>query len=195
LEPGYQRGVPHGPRYSGRPGLDQLLSCLSGPRRLWRLQEIRYRPGNPQDDPGSLPTDQEPSGQLRRKPAWLLLKPTDKPAEGGSDTFSRPLRRCRCFSGPSPPLYRCLIAIKAPACTTLDHGCGIPITAEVPMRAMSLRKIGGPLELIDCPAARPGTGELRLQVEACGVCRTDLHVVDGELTGGKLPLIPGHEIV
>ncbi|CUR48338.1 zinc-dependent alcohol dehydrogenase family protein [Alloalcanivorax xenomutans] len=63
------------------------------------------------------------------------------------------------------------------------------------MRAMSLRKIGGPLELIDCPAARPGTGELRLQVEACGVCRTDLHVVDGELTGGKLPLIPGHEIV
>lgn len=54
------------------------------------------------------------------------------------------------------------------------------------MRAMSLRKIGGPLELIDCPAARPGTGELRLQVEACGVCRTDLHVVDGELTGGKL---------
>lgn len=41
----------------------------------------------------------------------------------------------------------------------------------------------------------PGPGELLLKVRACGVCRTDLHVQDGEFTGGKLPVIPGHEIV
>ena len=41
----------------------------------------------------------------------------------------------------------------------------------------------------------PGPGQLRLRVTACGVCRTDLHVVDGELTEPKLPLIPGHEVV
>ena len=45
------------------------------------------------------------------------------------------------------------------------------------------------------PLPRPGPGQLLLAVRACGVCRTDLHVVDGELTGPKLPLVPGHEIV
>jgi len=45
------------------------------------------------------------------------------------------------------------------------------------------------------PTPQPGPGELLIRVEACGVCRTDLHVVDGELTEPKLPLIPGHEIV
>jgi len=45
------------------------------------------------------------------------------------------------------------------------------------------------------PLPEPGPGELRIRVEACGVCRTDLHVVDGELTQPKLPIIPGHEIV
>src|SRR2546422_9151900 len=41
----------------------------------------------------------------------------------------------------------------------------------------------------------PGTGEVLIRVLACGVCRTDLHIVDGELTGPKLPLVPGHEII
>jgi propanol-preferring alcohol dehydrogenase len=45
------------------------------------------------------------------------------------------------------------------------------------------------------PLPRPGPGQILLRVRACGVCRTDLHVVDGELTKPKLPLIPGHEIV
>jgi propanol-preferring alcohol dehydrogenase len=45
------------------------------------------------------------------------------------------------------------------------------------------------------PTPEPGSGELLIRVEACGVCRTDLHVVDGELTEPKLPLVPGHEIV
>ena len=51
------------------------------------------------------------------------------------------------------------------------------------------------LALADLPVPRPGPGELLIKVLACGVCRTDLHVVDGELTGGKLPIVPGHEIV
>jgi alcohol dehydrogenase, propanol-preferring len=47
----------------------------------------------------------------------------------------------------------------------------------------------------DVPAPEPGPGELLLEVAACGVCRTDLHIVDGELTEPKLPLVPGHQIV
>jgi propanol-preferring alcohol dehydrogenase len=63
------------------------------------------------------------------------------------------------------------------------------------MRAMVLRTQGEPLVLTDLPdpVARPG--ELRLQIHVCGVCRTDLHVVDGDLTEPALPLVPGHQIV
>jgi propanol-preferring alcohol dehydrogenase len=63
------------------------------------------------------------------------------------------------------------------------------------MRAMVFRRRGEPLELAELPDPEPGPGEVRLRVLACGVCRTDLHVVDGELPDPKLPLIPGHEIV
>ena len=51
------------------------------------------------------------------------------------------------------------------------------------------------LKLADVPTPRPGRGQLLIRIRACGVCRTDLHVVDGELKQGKLPIIPGHEIV
>jgi propanol-preferring alcohol dehydrogenase len=60
---------------------------------------------------------------------------------------------------------------------------------------MILNAIGQPLRLTELPLPTPGPGELRLRVEACAVCRTDLHIVDGELPDPKLPLIPGHEIV
>jgi propanol-preferring alcohol dehydrogenase len=63
------------------------------------------------------------------------------------------------------------------------------------MRAMLLRAAGQPLQLVDLPTPVPGTGQVLIQVRACAVCRTDLHVVDGELPDPKLPLIPGHEIV
>ena len=63
------------------------------------------------------------------------------------------------------------------------------------MQAMILRRPGTPLEWMELPDPVPGPGEIRVKVSACGVCRTDLHVVDGELPGGKLPIIPGHEIV
>lgn len=63
------------------------------------------------------------------------------------------------------------------------------------MRAMVLEAIGQPLKLRDLPDPVPAVGELRVQIRACGVCRTDLHVVDGELPGPRVPLIPGHEIV
>lgn len=63
------------------------------------------------------------------------------------------------------------------------------------MRAMVLERTGQPLELRDRPIPTPGDTELLAKVLACGVCRTDLHVVDGELPEPKLPLVPGHEIV
>ena len=63
------------------------------------------------------------------------------------------------------------------------------------MRAMVLAQPGEPLQLQQLPKPRPGPGELLLRVTACGICRTDLHVVDGELTEPALPLVPGHQIV
>ena len=63
------------------------------------------------------------------------------------------------------------------------------------MRAQILAGIGRPLAAAEVAPPVPGPGEVLLQVRACAVCRTDLHVVDGELPHPKLPLIPGHEIV
>ncbi len=63
------------------------------------------------------------------------------------------------------------------------------------MRAMVLERLREPLKLVERPDPQPSAGEVRVRVAACGVCRTDLHVVDGELPDPKLPIIPGHEIV
>lgn len=63
------------------------------------------------------------------------------------------------------------------------------------MRAMVLERIGEPLVLKDVPCPVPGAHEVLIKVQACGVCRTDLHIVDGELPHPALPLIPGHQIV
>jgi propanol-preferring alcohol dehydrogenase len=63
------------------------------------------------------------------------------------------------------------------------------------MRAMILEKPGQALREVDLPKPRPGANEVLVQVRACAVCRTDLHVIDGELSNPKLPLVPGHEIV
>lgn len=65
----------------------------------------------------------------------------------------------------------------------------------VAMQAMILRRPRSPLEPAVLPEPDPGPGEIRVRVTACGVCRTDLHVVDGELEAAALPIIPGHEIV
>jgi propanol-preferring alcohol dehydrogenase len=63
------------------------------------------------------------------------------------------------------------------------------------MRAMVLEAPGRPLRAAELADPEPGPGELLLRVLACGVCRTDLHVVDGDLPEPKLPLVPGHQIV
>src|SRR5207237_1174222 len=63
------------------------------------------------------------------------------------------------------------------------------------VRAMLLERQREPLTLRDIPAPMPGTGQIRIRVSACAVCRTDLHVVDGELPEPKLPLVVGHQIV
>jgi alcohol dehydrogenase, propanol-preferring len=63
------------------------------------------------------------------------------------------------------------------------------------MRAMVLRGLGQPLQLEERPEPLPGREEVLVRIEACAVCRTDLHLVDGELPRPNLPIIPGHEIV
>ncbi|RKY16169.1 MAG: alcohol dehydrogenase [Planctomycetota bacterium] len=63
------------------------------------------------------------------------------------------------------------------------------------MKAMLLLKQGEPLVLKDIPEPVPGPTQLKIEVHVCGVCRTDLHVVDGDLTEPNLPLVPGHQIV
>lgn len=63
------------------------------------------------------------------------------------------------------------------------------------MQAMILNAQGEPLRLTDVPRPTPGADQMLLQVRACGVCRTDLHVLDGDLLEPRLPLVLGHEIV
>ncbi len=63
------------------------------------------------------------------------------------------------------------------------------------MRAMLLEAPHQPLRLVDLPVPKPNPEQVLIRVHACAVCRTDLHIVDGELTHPKLPLIPGHQIV
>lgn len=63
------------------------------------------------------------------------------------------------------------------------------------MRAMLLISPGQPLELRQVPLPRPAAGQVLIRVRTCGVCRTDLHILDGELSNPKLPLVLGHEIV
>ena len=63
------------------------------------------------------------------------------------------------------------------------------------MKAMLLEQQGQPMRAADLPDPLPGPGQVLLRVRTCGVCRTDLHVVDGDLTEPKLPIIPGHQIV
>jgi propanol-preferring alcohol dehydrogenase len=63
------------------------------------------------------------------------------------------------------------------------------------MRAMVLERQRQPLRLAELPDPVAGAGQVLISVHACGVCRTDLHIVDGDLTEPKLPLVPGHQIV
>ncbi len=63
------------------------------------------------------------------------------------------------------------------------------------MRAMVLERPGAPLVAVEKPDPEPGPEQVQVRIAACGVCRTDLHVVDGDLTEPRLPIVPGHEIV
>jgi propanol-preferring alcohol dehydrogenase len=63
------------------------------------------------------------------------------------------------------------------------------------MLAMLFEAARLPLRVAEIPVPKPGAGQVLIQVRACAVCRTDLHILDGELPNPKLPLVPGHEIV
>lgn len=82
-------------------------------------------------------------------------------------------------------------------CGCIGREAARPIAAVMicPMRAMVLDSPGTPLRPGEAPDPEPGPGQVLARVRACGVCRTDLHVVDGELPEPKLPLVPGHQIV
>ena len=69
-----------------------------------------------------------------------------------------------------------------------------PASGPRTMHAMQLDAAGCPLHMVERPVPRPGRGEVRIAIAACGVCRTDVHVADGDLRG-ILPIVPGHEIV
>src|SRR5450759_3618630 len=79
---------------------------------------------------------------------------------------------------------------RSPSSRSLDWPCTL-----FPMRAMLLREPRQRLELVEVPKPAPSRGQIVIRVTACAVCRTDLHIVDGELRHPKLPLIPGHQIV
>ena len=68
-------------------------------------------------------------------------------------------------------------------------------TPPTTMKAMLFERVGSPLRQVDAPVPQCGPGQVLVRVAACGVCRTDLHVVDGDLEEPKLPLVLGHEIV
>lgn len=70
-----------------------------------------------------------------------------------------------------------------------------PPAAAASMRALVLRQPGSALTIEQRPLPSPAAGQVRVRIAACAVCRTDLHVVDGELPDPKLPIVPGHEIV
>jgi propanol-preferring alcohol dehydrogenase len=70
----------------------------------------------------------------------------------------------------------------------------VPLAPKT-MRAMVLHRLGGELHLEQLPRPVPGINQVQIQVEACGVCRTDLHLIDGELPNPAFPIIPGHEII
>ncbi len=63
------------------------------------------------------------------------------------------------------------------------------------MKAMVMEQVGSALRSCDLPVPSPRDGQVLVRIEACAVCRTDLHIVDGDLPDPKLPLVPGHEIV
>ena len=63
------------------------------------------------------------------------------------------------------------------------------------MRAMLFEGVGEPLKLVELPIPQPGPGQVLIKVHACGICHTDLHIIDGELGEPKLPLVLGHQIV
>ncbi len=65
----------------------------------------------------------------------------------------------------------------------------------VPMRAMQVYSPEAGLNPVELPPPEPGKGQVLIKVAACGVCRTDLHIVDGELADGRKPVVPGHEVV
>ena len=77
----------------------------------------------------------------------------------------------------------------------MTHQTGVRLDAGATMRGMVMEAPGGPLAPRELPVPRPGPTQVLIRVRACGICRTDLHILDGDLTRPKLPLVLGHEVV
>jgi propanol-preferring alcohol dehydrogenase len=76
-----------------------------------------------------------------------------------------------------------------------EHTSNADVRSPFNVKAMVLERPGEPLSCLERPVPAPGRGEILVKVAACGVCRTDLHVVDGDLKEPRLPIVPGHEII
>src|SRR5215216_3937584 len=128
-----------------------------------------------------------PGGPLRRR---LVEARLGRAARAGLDRTAR--ARARRPDGEVPALRRGAaagpVAAAGTAAVRVLAGGGL-------MRAVLLEAPGTPLRVGELPPPEPGPGEVLLEVSACGVCRTDLHIVDGELDKPKLPLVLGHQIV
>jgi propanol-preferring alcohol dehydrogenase len=97
---------------------------------------------------------------------------------------------------PGDPIIPHLIEVKrSPADGDMRYFVCRGFIPEKQMRAMVLTAPGTPLQMQERADPIPGAGEIRVKVSACGVCRTDLHVLDAELPNIKYPIVPGHEIV
>jgi alcohol dehydrogenase, propanol-preferring len=95
-------------------------------------------------------------------------------------------------ASPSIQRLRALTMRKTPRASPSYLGL---VERRVPVKAMTLEQVGQPLVLVERRTPDPGPGQVLVEVAACAVCRTDLHVIDGDLPHPKLPLVPGHEIV
>src|SRR5690606_1819656 len=98
--------------------------------------------------------------------------------------------------GPSPGRRAAGTIIRATALHYRDSDSIRPgVLAMSTMRAVQVSRPGGPLELVERPIPDPGPGQVRIKVQACGICHSDALVKDGVWPGLEFPRVPGHEVI
>src|SRR5215472_6844095 len=199
----------NGPHVSTATGTRPSASCgKSGSSSL--RGAARRRPSSPyvQAWYGHCSVSRRCSPSASAKPRWrqTLTKPRSTASRSRVTTTGvRPTCAAKypgCASWPRWPTY-CQAGRKIRSCSRRrisgsvyqPYGRVVSTGENLLVRAMVLHAVREPLRLEEVPVPEPQQGQVRLRVSACGVCRTDLPVVDGALPSPKLPLVPGHQIV